>query len=56
MPLTMVGALVTSVPLYQGEIAPLRIRRLLVGMHASMIGTGYAIASYVGFGFYFLNA
>lgn len=50
------GALVTLVPLYQSEIAPPKIRGLLVGMHGGMIGTGYMIASYVGLGFYFVNA
>jgi len=47
---------VTLVPLYQSEIAPPRIRGLLVGMHGTMIGTGYAMACYVGLGFYFVNA
>ncbi|KPM38696.1 hypothetical protein AK830_g7864 [Neonectria ditissima] len=51
-----IGALVTLVPLYQSEIAPLRIRGLLVGMHGVMIGTGYALASWVGLGFFFVNA
>ena len=50
------GALVTLVPLYQSEIAPPKIRGLLVGMHGSMIGTGYMIARYVGLGFYFVDA
>ncbi|KIW15772.1 hypothetical protein PV08_05822 [Exophiala spinifera] len=51
-----IGALVTLVPLYQSEIAPPKIRGLLVGMHGTMIGTGYALAVYIGFGFYFVNA
>lgn len=44
------------VPLYQSEIAPPRIRGLLVGMHGVMICVGYALASWVGLGFYFVNA
>jgi MFS family permease len=44
------------VPLYQSEIAPPKIRGLLVGIHGGMIGTGYMIASYVGLGFCFVNA
>jgi MFS family permease len=51
-----VGALVTLVPLYQSEIAPPRIRGLLVGMHGVLICVGYALASWVGVGFYFVNA
>lgn len=43
-------------PLYQSEIAPPRIRGLLVGMHGIMICVGYCLASWVGLGFYFVNA
>jgi MFS family permease len=50
------GALVTLVPLYQSEIAPPKIRGLLVGMHGVLICVGYALASWVGVGFYFVNA
>ncbi|KND87544.1 putative metabolite transport protein YwtG [Tolypocladium ophioglossoides CBS 100239] len=51
-----IGALVTLVPLYQSEIAPPQIRGLLVGMHGVLICVGYALASWVGVGFYFVNA
>ncbi|KAI1628310.1 general substrate transporter [Exophiala viscosa] len=51
-----VGALVSLVPLYQSEISPPRIRGLLVGMHGTGIATGYCAASWIGFGFYFVNA
>lgn len=51
-----VGALVSLVPLYQSEISPPRIRGLLVGMHGTGIATGYVAASWIGFGFYFVNA
>ncbi|KAF2103327.1 general substrate transporter [Rhizodiscina lignyota] len=51
-----IGELVTLVPLYQSEIAPPNIRGLLVGMHGVLICVGYAMASWVGFGFYFVNA
>ncbi|EFX04561.1 major facilitator superfamily transporter sugar [Grosmannia clavigera kw1407] len=50
------GSLVVLVPLYQSEIAPPRIRGLLVGMHGVMICVGYALASWIGLGFYFVNA
>lgn len=53
---TTTGALVTLVPLYQSEIAPPRIRGMLVGMHGVLICVGYALASWVGVAFYFVNA
>lgn len=51
-----IGALVALVPLYQSEMAPPRIRGLLVGMHGVLICVGYAAASWIGLGFYFVNA
>ncbi|KAI1610532.1 MFS transporter [Exophiala viscosa] len=51
-----IGALVALVPLYQSEMSPPRIRGLLVGMHGVMICVGYTFASWIGFGFYFVNA
>ena len=44
------------VPLYQSEIAPPAIRGLLVGTHGVVITFGYVSASWIGFGFYFVNA
>lgn len=54
--LISLGSIVVLVPLYQSEIAPPRIRGLLVGMHGVMICVGYSLASWVGLGFYFVNA
>ncbi|KIX99687.1 uncharacterized protein Z520_04322 [Fonsecaea multimorphosa CBS 102226] len=51
-----IGALVTLVPLYQSEIAPPKIRGFLVAMHGVMLCVGYSAASWVGLGFYFVNA
>ncbi|KAL6792876.1 general substrate transporter [Trichoderma sp. SZMC 28012] len=51
-----IGSMVVLIPLYQSEIAPPRIRGLLVGMHGVMICIGYALASWVGLGFFFVNA
>lgn len=51
-----IGALVGLVPLYQSEMSPPRIRGLLVGMHGVLICVGYTLASWVGLGFYFVNA
>ena len=50
------GALVALVPLYQSEISPPKIRGLLVGSHGVLLCVGYSIASWVGLGFYFVNA
>jgi MFS family permease len=44
------------VPLYQSEISPPKIRGFLVGIHGVMLCIGYALASWVGLGFYFVNA
>ncbi|EHK42563.1 uncharacterized protein TrAtP1_002416 [Trichoderma atroviride] len=51
-----IGSIVVLIPLYQSEIAPPRIRGLLVGIHGIMICIGYSVASWVGLGFYFVNA
>lgn len=50
------GSIVVLIPLYQSEIAPPRIRGLLVGIHGIMICIGYSVASWVGLAFYFVNA
>ena len=50
------GALVTLVPLYQKRDRAPKFRGLLVGMHGVLICVGYALASWVGVGFYFVNA
>ncbi|KAK4889794.1 hypothetical protein LTR27_011411 [Elasticomyces elasticus] len=51
-----IGALVTLVPVYMSEISPPEVRGLLVGMHGVLICSGYALASWVGLGFYFVQA
>ena len=43
-------------PLYQSEISPPKIRGLLVGMHGVLLCVGYAAASWVGVGCYFIEA
>jgi len=50
------GGLVTLVPLYQTEVAPPKIRGLLVGMHGVFICCGYALSSWMGVAFYYVNA
>ncbi|KAH0840760.1 hypothetical protein AYO21_00590 [Fonsecaea monophora] len=51
-----IGALVTLVPLYQSEVAPPKIRGMLVGIHGVMICVGYTSASWIGVAFYFVQA
>ncbi|KAK4941906.1 hypothetical protein LTR10_018236 [Elasticomyces elasticus] len=51
-----VGMLIVMVPLYQSEIAPPEIRGFIVSAHAIVLSVGYVVASWVGLGFYFVNA
>ncbi|RVX70435.1 hypothetical protein B0A52_05934 [Exophiala mesophila] len=51
-----IGALVTLVPLWQSEVAPPRTRGFLVGLHGVFILVGYSTASWVGVGFFFVDA
>lgn len=46
----------TSVPLWVAELAPPRIRGVLVDVHTVLMMAGYAIACYVGLGFYFVQS
>jgi MFS family permease len=46
------GFLLPGVPLYQAEIAPPASRGLIVGFHASFIGFGTMVASWIGVAFY----
>jgi MFS family permease len=43
-------------PLYLAEVAAAEIRGLVVGTTGICIGIGYASASWIGLGFYFVNA
>lgn len=50
-----IGMLLCLVPLYQSELAPPKIRGLLVGTHGIVICVGYSLASWLGVAFYFVN-
>ncbi|GME48245.1 hypothetical protein G7Z17_g7062 [Neofusicoccum parvum] len=50
------GALVTLVPMWQSEVSSPATRGFLVGMHGVFILVGYSLASWVGVGFFFVNA
>ncbi|EER26394.1 major facilitator superfamily protein [Coccidioides posadasii C735 delta SOWgp] len=45
-----IGLLSATVPVYCSEIAPFRIRGLLAGMQQWMIGWGFVVAQWVGYG------
>ncbi|KAJ6028887.1 uncharacterized protein N7446_011775 [Penicillium canescens] len=47
-----VGMVVGSVPLYQSEVSPPKIRGLLVGLHGVMISVGYSTAGWIGYACY----
>lgn len=50
-----IGGLVMLVPLWQSEVAPPHNRGLLVGLHGVSILIGYCLASWIGYGFFFLK-
>ncbi|KMU79015.1 solute carrier family 2 [Coccidioides immitis RMSCC 3703] len=45
-----IGLLSATVPVYCSEVAPFRIRGLLAGMQQWMIGWGFVVAQWVGYG------
>ncbi|KAK5165368.1 uncharacterized protein LTR77_008897 [Saxophila tyrrhenica] len=47
------GMVNSVVPLYQSEIAPPKIRGLMVGLHGTLLVAGYAMAGWAGYGCYF---
>ncbi|KAK7208416.1 MFS transporter [Myxozyma melibiosi] len=51
-----VGQLLTSVPMYQSELSRPYSRGLTVGTHGVMIVIGYTLSSWVGVGFYYVDA
>jgi MFS family permease len=50
-----VGNLLPGTPLYQAEIAPSDTRGFMVGLHASFVGGGMALAQWIGVAFYHLG-
>jgi sugar porter (SP) family MFS transporter len=51
-----IGVLSMTVPLYNTEIAPPKIRGFLVGLNQQMIGVGFIVANWVGYGSQFINS
>ncbi|KAI9567330.1 sugar transporter [Boletus coccyginus] len=50
-----IGILSMTVPLYNTEIAPPKIRGFMVGLNQQMIGIGFIVANWVGYGSSFLS-
>ncbi|KAH9838332.1 general substrate transporter [Rhodofomes roseus] len=50
-----IGILSMSVPLYNTEIAPPKIRGFIVGLAQQMIGIGFIVANWVGYGCQYLD-
>ncbi|RDB25726.1 High-affinity glucose transporter [Hypsizygus marmoreus] len=51
-----IGVLSMTVPLYNTEIAPPKIRGFLVGLTQQMIGFGFIVANWVGYGSQYINS
>ncbi|KAF8240724.1 general substrate transporter [Tricholoma matsutake] len=50
-----IGVLSMTVPLYNTEVAPPKIRGFLVGLTQQMIGIGFIVANWVGYGCQFIK-
>jgi len=51
-----IGILSMTVPLYNTEIAPPKIRGFIVGLAQQMIGVGFIVANWVGYGCQFIDS
>ncbi|KAI2060022.1 hypothetical protein LOZ43_001862 [Ophidiomyces ophidiicola] len=51
-----IGILITGIPMYQAEASAPSSRGFMVSMHGIMFAVGYSLASWIGFGCYFLSA
>ncbi|EEP80107.1 predicted protein [Uncinocarpus reesii 1704] len=51
-----IGILVTAIPMYQAEASAPSSRGFMVSMHGVMFAVGYSLASWIGFGCYFMSA
>ncbi|TFK75143.1 general substrate transporter [Pluteus cervinus] len=51
-----IGILSMTVPLYNTEIAPPKIRGFLVGLTQQMIGIGFIVANWVGYGSQYIKS
>jgi len=51
-----IGVLSMTVPLYNTEVAPPKIRGFLVGLTQEMLGIGFIVANWVGYGSQFIDS
>ncbi|KAH9481570.1 High-affinity glucose transporter [Psilocybe cubensis] len=51
-----IGVLSMTVPLYNTEVAPPKIRGFLVGLNQQMLGIGFIVANWVGYGCQFIKS
>ncbi|KIW45754.1 uncharacterized protein PV06_04112 [Exophiala oligosperma] len=47
-----IGHFLPGCPLYQAEVAPAHNRGFLVGLHAAVVGAGFAVAQWMGVAFF----
>lgn len=47
--------ILATIPVWIAELSPPRIRGIMVDIHTVAMMTGYAVASYVGLGFYYVR-
>jgi MFS family permease len=50
------GLILVLIPMYQTEVSPPHSRGLMVGLHGVVITLGFVTGSWIGYGFYFVNA
>lgn len=51
-----IGMILLLVPMYQTEVSPPHSRGMMVGLHGVTITLGFTTGSWIGYGFYFVNA
>ncbi|KAF9007615.1 general substrate transporter [Cyathus striatus] len=51
-----IGVLSMTVPLYNTEVAPPKIRGFLVGLTQQLLGIGFIVANWVGYGCQYINS
>jgi MFS family permease len=50
-----IGHFLPGCPLYQAEVAPAHHRGLMVGLHACVVGAGFAVAQWIGVAFFHVS-
>lgn len=50
-----IGHFLPGCPLYQAEVAPAHNRGFMVGLHAGVVGAGFAVAQWIGVAFFHVH-